>query len=124
MLKSTRSMEERLTTMWRNPLVLGVLILGSLSVRATAGTTGGLNGIVTDEKTHAPLAGAKITAASPSQFSQVMTDAKGHYAFLSLAPDAYVVASEKEGYRAFIVSGISITADQQLSLDLTPTTRL
>ena len=50
-----------------------------------AGTTGQLTGTATDASTNAPIAGAKITAASPSQSATAITDAGGHFSFLSRA---------------------------------------
>ena len=52
---------------------------------ALAGTTGGLTGTVVDAETSAPIAGAEVTATSPSQTATVTTDAAGHFSFLTLA---------------------------------------
>src|ERR1700730_9489627 len=70
----------------------------SFSCPAFAGTTGGISGHVVDSVTQAPIAGAKVTAASPSETETATTDANGAYAFVSLAPDTYTVTASKDGY--------------------------
>ncbi|HEV7178891.1 MAG TPA: carboxypeptidase-like regulatory domain-containing protein, partial [Candidatus Baltobacteraceae bacterium] len=77
---------------------------------AWAGTTGTLSGVVTDEA-KAPVAGARVTAVSPSQSVTATTDASGHYAFVSLAPDEYVLNVSKDGFDNVALSGIAIFAD-------------
>ena len=42
-----------------------------------------------------PIAGAQVTATSPSQSATVTTDAAGHFSFLTLAPDTYTVTVSK-----------------------------
>ncbi len=78
---------------------------------ALAGTTGGINGTAVDAATHAPIAGAKITASSPSQSATTTTDAGGHYAFVSLTPDEYTVSAEQAGYDTISLSGVVVFAD-------------
>ncbi|MBV8332952.1 MAG: carboxypeptidase regulatory-like domain-containing protein, partial [Candidatus Eremiobacteraeota bacterium] len=65
---------------------------------ALASTTGGLAGYVLDADTSAPIAGAQVTAASPSQTVTSTTDATGHFVFLTLSPDTYTVTANKNGY--------------------------
>src|SRR5947209_6844879 len=78
---------------------------------ALAGTTGGLSGTVTDTDSGAPVANAKVTASSPSQTVSLQTDNGGHFLFISLIPDTYTVAIEKDGYDTASQSGLSIFAD-------------
>lgn len=82
---------------------------------ALAGTTGGLSGQVTDEK-GAPVAGAAVKVTSASQIAAVTTDAGGHFSFLTLAPDTYTVSTTKDGYTPASNPGVSIFADQTLTL--------
>jgi hypothetical protein len=88
---------------------------------ALAGTTGGLNGSVADEK-GAPIAGATVTVSAPSTTQTVTTDAKGHFQFLTLPPDTYTISVEKPNYQPISTAGISVFADanQTLSLTLQP----
>jgi outer membrane receptor protein involved in Fe transport len=85
---------------------------------ARAGTTGGVTGRVIDAQTRMPLAGAKVTAASPSGSASATTNAQGAYALLSLAPDTYVLTVEIAGYRTAIQQGVTIQADQTQTLPL------
>ena len=91
----------------------------SFGAAAFAGTTGGLNGVLTDADTNVALGGAKITATSPSQIATVTTDNGGHYSFPNLAPDTYTVTTSHAGYEDATTSGIEVTSDQQLTVNLT-----
>ncbi|MDQ2865220.1 MAG: TonB-dependent receptor [Candidatus Eremiobacteraeota bacterium] len=77
---------------------------------AFAGTTGALSGVVSDDA-KAPVAGARVTVTSPSQTSTVTTDAGGHFAFVSLAPDEYTIAVMHAGYDNASLSGVAVFAD-------------
>ncbi len=111
-----------------HPLV-AVIVLVSLLLQGTssvlAGTTGSLTGTITDSKTGAALAQAKVTATSPSQTVSTTTDNGGHFTFASLAPDTYTVSAEKQGYDPISQSGVNIFADasQSLALSLHPPIR-
>src|SRR5580658_1572600 len=78
---------------------------------ALAGVTGGLTGSVTDADTSAPVAGAQVTATSPSQSATATTDAAGHFGFLTLAPDTYTISVSKSGYQPVSVPGQVVLAD-------------
>jgi Carboxypeptidase regulatory-like domain/TonB dependent receptor len=84
---------------------------------ALAGTTGGLTGQVTDQH-GAPVAGATVSVASPSESLSVVTDSSGHFAFLTLAPDTYTVTATKSGYNTHSVTGAVVFADQTLTLSI------
>lgn len=92
--------------------LLLAFVLASGCLPAVAGTTGGFAGTITVDTTRAPLAGAKVTLASPSQTSKTTTDARGHFAFVSLEPDTYMLSIEATGYETVVQSGLTITADQ------------
>ncbi len=76
-----------------------------------ASVTGGLTGTVVDADTSAPIAGANVTANSPSQSVTVTTDAAGHFSFLTLGPDTYTVTVSKSGYQPTSVPGQIVFAD-------------
>lgn len=102
-------------------LVAALALLFSLVCLAStvrAGTTGSLSGTVIDTSTGQPLAGARVSVASPSQTSAVTTDAAGKFSFLSLAPDTYTLSVEKTGYDGSSSSGISIFADQAQQINV------
>ncbi|HVN69600.1 MAG TPA: TonB-dependent receptor [Candidatus Binatia bacterium] len=86
-------------------------IFASQVTWALAGVTGGLTGNVQDADTAAPIAGAQVTATSPSQVATTITDASGHFAFLTLAPDTYVVSVSKTDYQTESVPGQIVFAD-------------
>lgn len=89
---------------------------------AHAGTLGGIAGNVTDAKTGAPIAGARVQISSPSESITATTDAKGHFTALSLQPDNYTLTAVKPGYAPQSLTGESVFADQtqQYDLQLTP----
>jgi hypothetical protein len=84
---------------------------------ALAGVSGGIAGVVHDD-TGAPVAGATVTASSPSQTATGTTDASGHFVFLTLAPDTYTVRIERSGYQTIAQSGVTVLADQTQQLVL------
>jgi hypothetical protein len=78
---------------------------------ALASVTGGLTGTVVDAETSAPIAGAQVTASSPSQTATTTTDASGHFGFLTLGPDTYTVTASKTEYQTASVPGQTVFAD-------------
>lgn len=91
-------------------LVLATLFCFSRA--ASAATTGTITGTVVDAATRAPIAAAQVGVVSPSQVAHVTTDASGRFTFLSLAPDTYTIAVQREGYVSVSISGIAVFADQ------------
>ena len=91
--------------------LLSLALLASQETWALAGTTGGLTGSVVDAMSSAPLAGAVVTASSPSQSATITTDATGHFGFLTLAPDTYTVTVTKDNYATLIIPGQIVFAD-------------
>ncbi|MDQ6779871.1 MAG: TonB-dependent receptor [Candidatus Eremiobacteraeota bacterium] len=92
------------------------LIIGRQPVGA--GTTGGINGRITDASTAAPLAGVRVDMTSPSGAARSTSDVRGLYSFVSLSPDTYTVTASREGYVTFVQSGVTIQADVQQSLNI------
>ncbi|HEY5094111.1 MAG TPA: TonB-dependent receptor, partial [Candidatus Eremiobacteraceae bacterium] len=102
---------------------LAVAILAAIAVAGQgtlvlAGTTGALNGSVTLQD-GTPLAGVKITAASPSESVSTITGSSGHFSFVSLTPDTYEVTGSKDGYDTTAQPGISVFADNTQVVKLT-----
>lgn len=94
-------------------IVTAVLFMAALMpIQALAGTTGGVTGRVLDAQNQAPIAGATVTATSPSQTASVVTDANGRYSFLTLAPDTYTLSFAKDGYDPVAQPGLGVFADQ------------
>lgn len=86
---------------------------------ALAGTTGTVNGTLTDSTTGKPVADATVVASSPSQTASTKTDGSGHFVFLNLAPDTYSVSISKDGYAPVSIAGVTVFADQAQNLALT-----
>jgi hypothetical protein len=101
-------------------LLVAFLIQGTW---ALAGTTGGISGTVTDEH-GAPVVAAVVTVISPSQTATSTTDAQGHYVFLTLAPDSYVLSVAKTGYQPTSIPGVTVFADNTQTVNVTTPTSL
>ena len=63
--------------------LLALLVVVFQGTWVLAGTTGSIQGIVTDDNGR-PIAGASVTASSPSQNVKGTTDSKGFYSLLNL----------------------------------------
>jgi hypothetical protein len=114
---------------WCRPrwsLFVLALIIGCAvaAPRAFAGTTGSITGVVA-RTGEGPIAGARVTAVSPSQTVTVVTDASGRFSMLSLAPDTYTISVSKEGFETSTTTGVSVFADQvqTLRIPLQPSLR-
>ena len=104
-------------------LLIAFVLQGTTSV--LAGTTGAISGSVLDPQSNQPVSGARVTATSPSQSAITTTDATGRFSFISLAPDTYTVAVAETSTRdASSTSGITVQADQTVSVSLTQPTKL
>src|SRR5579859_784688 len=101
------------TKMGHRFLKIGLIALLVVIVQVTrvlAGTTGVISGsvLLTDGS---PLPDAKVSATSPSQTVNATTDANGHFTFVSLIPDTYVVSVSKDGYDSVSQPGVTVLAD-------------
>ncbi len=103
---------------WLTAIVITLSLIGGQVTWALAGTTGGLSGTISDD-TGAPVAGATVSVSSPSQAATTATDAAGRFRFLSLAPDTYVVAVNKDGYNPTSLSGQTVFADNSQTVAIT-----
>ena len=101
--------------------IVVTLALGATATPVLAGTTGSISGTIVDATTKDPLAGAKVTVASPSQTAGAATDRTGHFVLLNLAPDTYTVTVEYAGYDSVVETDVNVFADQTNSLALTAT---
>lgn len=100
---------------------VAVLLLVAMLAQGTwalAGTTGGIDGTLTDTTTGKPVADASVTVVSPSQSASTTTDSGGHFNFLALNPDTYTVSANKAGYAPVSVAGVTVFADQSQTLTL------
>ena len=109
--------------------VLAVLLLIAFVLQGTtsvlAGTTGTITGSVVDPQSNAAVSGARVTATSPSQSTSTTTDTNGRYTFVSLTPDTYTISVAASSTRdAASVSGVTVQADQSLTVTLQQPTKL
>ncbi|MBV8066612.1 MAG: TonB-dependent receptor, partial [Candidatus Eremiobacteraeota bacterium] len=82
-------------------------------IRALAETGGIVSGTVIDDKTHAAVAGAEVVAKSPSGTYKSVSDAQGHFRFLSVLPDTYSVNVTKSGYLSYATVIVVLNLSQQ-----------
>jgi hypothetical protein len=80
---------------------------------AMAEGAGIVAGTVTDDRTHAPIAGATVVAKSPSATYRTVTDAQGRYRFLSMLPDNYAISCSAGGYQPFSETVVVLNASEQ-----------
>jgi hypothetical protein len=64
-------------------------------------TTGTIRGTV-QTVSGAPLVGVVVSAASPSGRASTVTDERGRFSLLGLAPDTYVISAELAGYERYV----------------------
>lgn len=83
------------------------LVFGQ-ETRVLAVTTGSISGIVSDAKTHAPIAGAQVTATSPSGNYRTSSDGKGFYILQGMQPDTYNITASAQGYAAMTLPGETV----------------
>src|SRR5450755_3714266 len=88
-----------------------VLIAGIAVQPAAAGTTGGIQGYVTDAS-GTPIAGVQVSASAPSFGTHTTTGANGFYALNGLPLDTYSLTFSKAGYLSQLIPGITIVQDQ------------
>jgi hypothetical protein len=91
----------------------------SLVGPVTAATTGSVSGTVIDGVSKKPIAGAAVTAASPSGRGTATADGNGFFNIYNLAPDTYAVSITAKGYDDVVVSGVTIVQDQNVQLNQT-----
>jgi hypothetical protein len=76
---------------------------------AAEATTGAIAGTV-DDPTGKPVAGAAVTATSPSGRYSAHTDDRGRFVILGMAPDSYAVSVTAGGFEPATESGVLILA--------------
>ena len=84
-----------------------------------AGTTGTINGTITNSATKLPLAGVTVDAVSPTGHYSGTTNAQGFFAFNGVSPDTYTVSFELKGFTPASFTGINVFADQTQNVSTT-----
>jgi hypothetical protein len=98
-------------------LMLSLLLCFSGSLRAQV--TGTISGYVTDPS-GAAIPGAKVTATSVEQnvTRTAESNAEGFYNFPAMVPGTYTVSTEKSGFEVLTTTGVVVTVNQNVRLDL------
>lgn len=103
----------------RTSLAIGLVFSLAVSASAQVSVHGSIRGRVVDP-TGAAVPGASVTAASDAAIvSTTVTDATGGYQFIRLAPGAYEVSAELDGFRRAVRQGIAIRVNETATIDLT-----
>jgi Carboxypeptidase regulatory-like domain/TonB-dependent Receptor Plug Domain len=105
------------TTPLKHVALLALVVILAQGTSARAGTTGALSGYVLLPDS-SPVAGAKVTATSPTQSATTISDTRGHFAFISLVPDTYTVVASKDGYDTATQPGVTVIADNTRTITL------
>ncbi|HTU71844.1 MAG TPA: TonB-dependent receptor [Candidatus Baltobacteraceae bacterium] len=84
---------------------------------ALAGTTGIVEGTVTDAATGKPIADASVMAVSGSGTFSSVTDARGFYSIQNALPDTYTVRITAKGYADVSLPGIFVQQDATVRVD-------
>jgi len=93
-----------------------LLVLMQTWPPACAAQTGRISGVVTDDK-KAPVSGAAVTITSPTGTFTTKTDARGRFELVGVALDTYTVSVERPGYDPYSVQGVTVTADESVTVD-------
>ncbi|MBV8282494.1 MAG: carboxypeptidase regulatory-like domain-containing protein, partial [Candidatus Eremiobacteraeota bacterium] len=97
-------------------LAVAILALSTPAAFAAGGLYGSLSGTVLDSSTRAPIAGASITAKSPSASYSATTDGSGHFTILGVASDTYTVSATASGHDLVNIPGVTVFGDQSNSI--------
>jgi hypothetical protein len=97
-------------------IIVSLLCIGLIvtyAVPAYAGTTGSIQGYVTDETGH-EIVGAVVTAASPSGTLSAKSGPGGFYSFNGLPLDTFTLTFSKDGYLTTFIAGVTTAPDQPI----------
>ncbi|HEX5082119.1 MAG TPA: TonB-dependent receptor [Blastocatellia bacterium] len=110
-------MRQTLSALLRAALLFGFTAL--LPAAASAQFKAGVQGTITDT-TGAIIAGAKVTLANKEtgRKSEATANSEGVYRFLSLAPGAYKLTVEREGFKKKEFENITVSAESAESVDV------
>jgi hypothetical protein len=92
-----------------------LVILFFASTRTWAGTTGKIAGMVSDESTGEPLAGANVFIAGSSMGSS--TDEDGFYFIINIPPGEYSVTVSYIGYEKMTKSNVLVMVDRTTEIE-------
>ncbi|HEX8806424.1 MAG TPA: carboxypeptidase regulatory-like domain-containing protein, partial [Candidatus Aquilonibacter sp.] len=114
-MRKTRFLRQRVPALLAALTLLLAIIATPVTVRA--GTTGVLEGTITDQSNSKPIAGATVKAVSASGTFSGATDAHGFYAIMNMLPDTYTVQVSAKGYTDLSVVGVFVQQDDIVRFD-------
>jgi hypothetical protein len=114
-MREIRSLRQRLPALLAALTMLFSIVV--IPATAWAGTTGVLEGTITDGNTGKPIADATVKAASASGTFGSVTDARGFYAIMNMLPDTYTVQITAKGYTDVSVAGVFVQQDDIVRFD-------
>lgn len=87
-----------------------------LPCEARAASTGQIVGTVVGVDTNKPVAGATVSAASPSGTFSGRTNSSGVFTLVGVTLDTYTVTVQAQGYSPYIAQGVTVTSDESVRL--------
>ncbi|MBV9719673.1 MAG: TonB-dependent receptor [Candidatus Eremiobacteraeota bacterium] len=109
----------------RKAVIVFVCCLAFSMAKAIAETGGLVSGAVTDDRTHAPIAGAQVIVKAPSGTYRTISDSKGNFRFLSVLPDTYSLSVTRTGYLPYSTTVVVLNGSQQnVSVTLSKTLKI
>jgi hypothetical protein len=99
-------------------IIVALVCIWAISLASpptSAGTTGAIQGYVTDESGRG-VVGARVTAASPSGDFTATSGSAGFYSLNGLPLDTYTVTFSKDGYVTQFISGNTAVQDQSIRI--------
>lgn len=103
---------------WSEMIIVCLLICLPMSLQAQV--TGSISGSIKDPS-GAAVPGAKVTATLVTQNFSTSVDSNGDgfYQFTALQPGAYTLTVEKSGFRRTTHTGLTLTVNEPLRVDVT-----
>ncbi len=100
---------------WKSPFILFVMVGLFAAVGSAQVFTGAISGVVKD-RSGAVVPGAKLilTNTATSGEKQQTTKSAGTFAFPQLTPGNYRLEVEKQGFKRFVRSGLTIQVNQNI----------
>jgi hypothetical protein len=93
-------------------IAVALLHFSSLPAFAAGGLYGNLTGVVLDAASHAPIAGARIEAKSPSGSYTATTNARGAFTILQMNVDSYTVTVSAPGHETLNMQNVTVFGDE------------
>lgn len=94
------------------------LDFGACISPASASTIGSIVGHIVSAANGAAVAGAQVTAASPSDTQTARTDATGFFSMVGLYPDTYTLTVSASGFESAQRLGVTVLQDQTTTVDM------